>query len=85
VNFLPKNQGFSIGDLYGRKRIFIIGGIGLITNLVLQAISPSVGFLTFMRGLDRLFSGVSQLAWVGAAVVAVGAVLAWLTYGKGKE
>jgi len=42
----------------------------MITNLVLQAISPSVGFLTFMRGLDRLFSGASQVAWVGAAVVA---------------
>ena len=57
----------------------------MITNLVLQAISPSVGFLTFMRGLDRLFSSASQVAWVGAAVVAVGAVLAWLTYGKGEE
>jgi hypothetical protein len=57
----------------------------MITNLVLQAISPSVGFLTFMRGLDRLFSSASHVAWVGAAVVAVGAVLAWLTYGKGEE
>jgi predicted MFS family arabinose efflux permease len=30
-------------------------------------------------------TGVSMVLWVGAAVVAVGAVLAWFTYGKGEE
>jgi len=49
----------SFGDLYGRKRVFIIGGLGLIATLVLQAISPSIGFLTFMRGLDGLFSAIT--------------------------
>jgi len=44
----------SFGDLYGRKRVFIIGGIGLITTLVLKAVSPSVGFLTFMRGFNTV-------------------------------
>lgn len=49
----------AFGDLYGRKRVFIIGGMGLMVSLVLQALSPSVGFLTFMRGLDGLFSAIT--------------------------
>ena len=35
---------------------------------------------------QRAFTtGVSQVLWVGAAVVAVGAVLAWFTFGKREE
>jgi len=49
----------SLGDLYGRKRIFLLGGIGLIASLVLQAVSPSMGILTFMRGVDGLFSAIT--------------------------
>lgn len=49
----------ALGDLYGRKRIFILGGLGLIVSLVLQALSPSIGFLTFMRGLDGVFSAIT--------------------------
>ncbi len=49
----------SLGDLYGRKRIFLMGGLGLIASLVLQALSPSVGILTFMRGLDGVFSAIT--------------------------
>jgi len=49
----------SLGDLYGRKRIFLLGGLGLIASLVLQAFSPSIGILTFMRGLDGVFSAIT--------------------------
>ncbi len=49
----------SLGDLYGRKRIFLIGGLGLIASLILQAISPSMGILIFMRGLDGIFSAIT--------------------------
>ncbi len=49
----------SFGDLFGIKRVFIIGGIGLCATLVLQALSTSMAFLTIMRGLDGLFSAVT--------------------------
>ena len=49
----------SLGDLYGRKRIFLLGGLGLIASLVLQALSPTMGVLTFMRGLDGVFSAIT--------------------------
>lgn len=49
----------ALGDLYGRKRIFLLGGVGLIVSLVLQAFSPSIGFLTLMRGLDGVFSAIT--------------------------
>lgn len=49
----------SLGDLYGRKRVFLLGGVGLIVSLVLQALSPTVGVLTFMRGLDGVFSAIT--------------------------
>ncbi len=49
----------SLGDLYGRKRIFLLGGVGLIVSLVLQALSPTIGLLTFMRGLDGVFSAIT--------------------------
>jgi MFS family permease len=49
----------SLGDLYGRKRVFLLGGVGLIATLVLQALSPSIGFLTVMRGLDGVFSAIT--------------------------
>lgn len=49
----------SFGDLYGRKKVFLIGGIGLIATLVFQALSPSIQFLTLMRGLDGLFSAIT--------------------------
>jgi len=49
----------SLGDLFGRKRIFLMGGLGLIASLVLQALSPSIGVLTFMRGLDGVFSAIT--------------------------
>lgn len=49
----------SLGDLYGRKRIFLLGGLGLIASLVLQAASSSMGILTFMRGVDGLFSAIT--------------------------
>ncbi len=49
----------ALGDLYGRKRVFILGGLGLIVSLVLQALSPSIGFLTFTRGLDGVFSAIT--------------------------
>lgn len=49
----------ALGDLYGRKRVFILGGLGLIVSLVLQALSPSIGFLTFMRSLDGVFSAIT--------------------------
>jgi len=49
----------SLGDLFGRKRIFLLGGLGLIASLVLQALSPTIGILTFMRGLDGVFSAIT--------------------------
>jgi len=49
----------SLGDLYGRKRVFLLGGMGLIVSLVLQALSPSMGILTAMRGLDGVFSAIT--------------------------
>ena len=49
----------AFGDLYGRKRIFLLGGIGLIVSLVLQALSPSIEFLIVMRGLDGVFSAIT--------------------------
>jgi len=49
----------SLGDLFGRKRIFLMGGLGLIASLVLQALSPTIGILTFMRGLDGVFSAIT--------------------------
>lgn len=51
--------GGGLGDVYGRKRIFILGGVGLIISLALQALAPSIGFLTFMRGLDGAFSAIT--------------------------
>lgn len=48
-----------LGDLYGRKRIFLLGGMGLITSLVFQALSPSMGILIAMRGLDGIFSAIT--------------------------
>lgn len=48
----------SLGDLYGRKRILLFAGLGLIVSLVLQAISPSMTFLTVVRGLDGVFSAI---------------------------
>jgi MFS family permease len=49
----------SLGDLYGRKRVFLLGGMGLIASLVFQALSPSIGILTTMRGLDGVFSAIT--------------------------
>jgi MFS family permease len=49
----------SLGDLYGRKRVFMLAGLGLIASLVLQAMSPSMGFLTVTRGLDGVFSAIT--------------------------
>jgi len=49
----------SLGDLFGRKRIFLLGGLGLIASLVLQALSPTIAILTFMRGLDGVFSAIT--------------------------
>lgn len=43
-------------DLHGRKRVFPTGGLGLLLSLALQAISPSIDILTFIRGLDGVFS-----------------------------
>ncbi len=49
----------SLGDLYGRKRVFLLAGLGLIVSLVLQAVSPSIQFLTVTRGLDGVFSAIT--------------------------
>jgi len=49
----------SLGDLYGRKRVFLLAGMGLIVSLVLQALSPSMGILTTTRGLDGVFSAIT--------------------------
>jgi len=49
----------SFGDLYGRKRVFIIGGLGLIATLVLQALSNTVGFLAWTRGLSGLCGAIT--------------------------
>lgn len=49
----------ALGDLYGRKRVFLLGGLGLIASLLLQAFSPGIGFLTLVRGLDGVFSAVT--------------------------
>ena len=49
----------SLGDLYGRKRVFELAGLGLIASLVLQALSPSMQFLTLTRGLDGVFSAIT--------------------------
>ncbi len=49
----------SLGDLYGRKRVFLLGGVGLIASLVFQALSPSMGVLTAMRALDGVFSAIT--------------------------
>jgi hypothetical protein len=31
---------------------------------------------------DAYTTGVAQVLWIGAAVIAVGAVLAWVTFGR---
>lgn len=49
----------SLGDLYGRKRVFIIGGLGLIATLVLQALSNTVEALAWTRGLSGLFGAIT--------------------------
>lgn len=49
----------SFGDLYGRKRVFIIGGLGLIVTLVLQALSNTVDFLAWTRGLSGLCGAIT--------------------------
>lgn len=49
----------ALGDLYGRKRVFLLGGLGLIASLLLQAFSPTMGFLTLMRGFDGVFSAIT--------------------------
>ena len=46
--------GGSLGDLYGRKRVFIVG-IGIFTTASLAcALAPSVGFLIVARIVQEL-------------------------------
>jgi EmrB/QacA subfamily drug resistance transporter len=46
--------GGSLGDLYGRRRIFSIGLIGFGVCSVLCALAPSTGFLIFARGAQGI-------------------------------
>ena len=46
--------GGSLGDLYGRRRVFSIGLIGFGVCSLLCALAPSTGFLIFARGAQGI-------------------------------
>ena len=46
--------GGSLGDLYGRRRVFSIGLIGFGACSLLCALAPSTGFLIFARGAQGI-------------------------------
>jgi EmrB/QacA subfamily drug resistance transporter len=50
--------GGSLGDLYGRRRLFSIGLAGFAVTSVLCAIAPSSGFLIGARGLQGIAGGL---------------------------
>ncbi|MDX6679188.1 MAG: hypothetical protein QOE31_3240 [Solirubrobacteraceae bacterium] len=61
--------GGSLGDLYGRRRIFAIGVAGFGTASLICAISPSVELLVVARGLQGAFGALlvpSSLAIITA-------------------
>jgi EmrB/QacA subfamily drug resistance transporter len=50
--------GGSLGDILGRKKIYIIGLIGFTAVSVLCAVSPSAGFLIGARFLQGIFGAL---------------------------
>lgn len=51
--------GGRLGDLYGRKRVFIVGLAGYVAASMLAAIAPNVGVLIAARLLQGVFGGIT--------------------------
>ncbi|VDN44276.1 unnamed protein product [Gongylonema pulchrum] len=47
----------NLADIYGRKKILLIGTAGLLTSLLATSFAPSFGVFTFLRFLDMIFTG----------------------------
>ncbi|MCX4678790.1 MFS transporter [Streptomyces sp. NBC_01433] len=59
--------GGRLGDIAGRKRMFLIGALGVTAASLLCAVSWSPGMLIGARALQGLFGAVMALSTVGAA------------------
>src|SRR5579862_2288252 len=62
--------GGSLGDIFGRKRIYLIGLAGFGTVSLLCGLSPSVGFLIGFRILQGVFGAL--LVPGGLAIIKIG-------------
>jgi len=51
--------GGRLGDLFGRKRVFLVGLAGFVAASALAAAAPGIGVLVFSRLLQGVFGGVA--------------------------
>ncbi len=56
--------GGSLGDHFGRRRIFSIGLAGFGVTSVLCALAPSTGVLIAMRGIQGLAGALTSALWI---------------------
>src|SRR5512145_336160 len=50
--------GGRLGDMFGRKRMLMIGVVGFVATSVVCAVAPSIGTLIVARVLQGLFGAV---------------------------